>query len=148
MWWGEGDALTLVCRTHKCCCNPCSTITCVDGRPPRVVKSMLFAALLMGLIWRLYALPPLHRTLYRPKPQYAEWMTGAAEGKVAPEEPTEAELALLKKAGRGGGLRVGKGVPAGEVCQRGGHADRSDACAAVEARESRGRVGPEVYDSG
>ena len=59
---------------------------------------MLFVALVIGLTWHLFA-PPLHRTLYRPKPQYAEWMTGAAEGKVAPEEPTDAELALLKKVG-------------------------------------------------
>ena len=55
-------------------------------------------SIVIGLIWHLFA-PAVPRTLYRPKPQYAEWMTGAAEGKVAPEEPTEAELALLKKVG-------------------------------------------------
>ncbi len=34
---------------------------------------------------------------YRPKDPYASWMSDAAEGKVEPVQPTQQELAALKK---------------------------------------------------
>uniref|UniRef100_A0A7S0WSL5 Helicase ATP-binding domain-containing protein n=1 Tax=Chlamydomonas leiostraca TaxID=1034604 RepID=A0A7S0WSL5_9CHLO len=37
-------------------------------------------------------------SFYRPKAPFADWMTCAAEGKAAPVEPSEAELAALDKA--------------------------------------------------
>ena len=34
--------------------------------------------------------------MYRPKPQYSNWMTSAVEGQVGPVEPTKVELAVLQ----------------------------------------------------
>ena len=36
-------------------------------------------------------------TMYRPKPQYSDWMTGAAEGTNPPVAPTDTELTLLRE---------------------------------------------------
>ncbi len=60
--------------------------------------------------------PRPFRTFYRPKPQYAEWMTAAVEGRVGAAKPSAAEMSLLEEvrlcfvcawgSGREGGRRV------------------------------------------
>ncbi len=42
--------------------------------------------------------------LYRPKPPYADWLSGVLSGKVAGQvEPTDREMAALEKVGAAGG---------------------------------------------